>query len=378
MQGWLVVIDNAKQHTYHIIAGILFFLVFLLLLSIILLSSFPVISFSFTCNARLTGSYWQCKATYQSYHRWHPFLPCLPPPSPSLHQLHRLSWCWWALESNEKCIKHGTSCIRSNVAVAPNCYGITKHSRSSHGWAIKCLITCIHSCRSSSKMNRWRNFYHRSFSKKLVKDDLNRPLRCIVQIVNTALSKLTFIVYILNGWVKAAKLWCICFQDFTQIAVCVVVQVDLSKWKAVYIVGSLLFTGLWIANNGRQGKQITSKLENKDLTWKYNQLKLSFCSIELYLHAKFYCLLCSSHWDLLWNYRMTCAHTTTTICLWGSSHQGIIKSACVFWHHIKMHLLDSIALCLWSNDYPVGLPVPCHADLMAISVWSIQWICVCM
>ena len=45
---------------------------------------------------------------------------------------------------------------------------------------------------------------------------------------------------------KAAKLWCVCSRDFTRVNIYLVVQVDLSSERQ-FIVGSLLFTGLWIS-----------------------------------------------------------------------------------------------------------------------------------
>ena len=50
---------------------------------------------------------------------------------------------------------------------------------------------------------------------------------------------------------KAAKLWHICSRDFTRVAIYLVVQLDLSKWKTVHC----LFTGLQLADNCRQGGQ---------------------------------------------------------------------------------------------------------------------------
>lgn len=41
-------------------------------------------------------------------------------------------------------------------------------------------------------------------------------------------------------------------------SVCLGVQVDLLS-ERLFIVSTLLFVGLWIADNGRQGEQITPK-----------------------------------------------------------------------------------------------------------------------
>ena len=75
-----------------------------------------------------------------------------------------------------------------------------------------------------------------------------------------------------------------------------------------FIVGSLTFTGLWIAYNGRQGEQITAITQEQRLNSKIQPVK-AFCSIEFYLHAKFYCLLCGGYRDLLRNYRTSHTHT---------------------------------------------------------------------
>ena len=62
---------------------------------------------------------------------------------------------------------------------------------------------------------------------------------------------------------KVAKLGHICSWDFTWVAKYLVVQMDLSRWKAV-VVGSLLFTGLWIADNSYQGEHnSTQRLNSK-------------------------------------------------------------------------------------------------------------------
>ena len=55
---------------------------------------------------------------------------------------------------------------------------------------------------------------------------------------------------------KAAKLWRTCSLDFTMVAIYLVVQIDLSRWKVV-CSGYLGFTIDNIADNSRQGEHIT-------------------------------------------------------------------------------------------------------------------------
>ena len=106
-----------------------------------------------------------------------------------------------------------------------------------------------------------------------------------------------------------------------------------TNWTVMSIsslLWGMFFSGLWIAGNSCWGEQI---LHLKFVQYFFKRITCFTNKTNAYLSS-----VVEKH-DL--EIQMDGqTHTTTTICLWGSSHQGIINTRCDYDH------------CVWNQHHP--------------------------